>query len=225
MISKYQVIRALNNYKQDKNTEILLSEDDKNILDVDGNVLCTVDEYYQFLRRKLHCDFEVILDMHGTLDVVYQCKECGTVIFASDDEYSYEPDLCCPHCSGYKTRFTYWTKEEIDTDPDKQAEVQAYIEMQDYMNKAEERAKKRGKRDWEIWVKVFKSKKKQVKYSLECCNLFSTKLKGLNLHISTNYKNENGMYCESKNRRIPLSPYAAYIQWIVPRKMAVKTMK
>ena len=76
-----------------------------------GEVLCSIEVYTQFMREKLHCDFENVFYEHVSLLNVIRCKQCGTVIFASEDEY-YEANLRCPTCSDYKTGYEYWTKEE-----------------------------------------------------------------------------------------------------------------
>ena len=73
----------------------------------------------------LHCDFECIYNEHVSLDVVYKCNECGTIIFTGDDE-RYDINLACPVCANYN-HSNYWTQEMIESDPDKKRYVEFLI--------------------------------------------------------------------------------------------------
>lgn len=226
MISKYDIIKSFEKAaKEGKKTELQLDEKKENIINVEtGEELCTVETYTQFMREKLHCDFECVYYEHVSLLDVIRCKQCGTVIFAREDE-DYDPNLRCPTCGDYKTHFDYWTKEEIERDVSKRAEIEALEKMQaDMEEEAIRRERRKGKYDWEIWKKKWYGKKHSFNISLECCNLFDTGLKGLNLHIMKfSRKDKDDMsYTSDWFKRIPLSPYAFYIQCIVPRTKKYK---
>lgn len=60
-----------------------------------------------------------------------------------------------PTCTDYKTAFTYWTKEEIEFDESKKAQVELYESMGKAQDEAYERRKRRnGKYDWEMGFKL-----------------------------------------------------------------------
>lgn len=229
MVSNYDIIKSFERFEREgKQVALKLNEDKSGLVASDtGEYICSIDTYAQHLREKLHCDFEVIYDEHVSLQVVYRCKECGTVIFARDDE-DYDPNLCCPSCGGYKTYFEYWTKEEIDSDESKKKTIEGIQMMQEYMNESARRRKERGLNDWEIWKKEVQFKNYRRTFTLECCNLFGGKnvfarLKGLNLHIIKWEKDENGIgYIGKKFTRIPLSLYSMYIIWILPHTKKYK---
>ena len=217
MITKYDIIHSLKKAKDDPEMKFTLDDKHENIIEKEtGKVLFSIDEGMEYFRKKFHCNFEVIYYEHGLLEITYRCKECGTVIFASEDE-NYDPKLACPTCGGYKTHFEYWTKEQIDSDEKKQNTVKMFHEMMHEKEEAAKRREKRGLCDWEIWKKDIKFKNSKITLSLECLNLFHTKLKGLNLYITKWVKEDNG-YIGKKFTRIPLSPYAFYIQCIVSYK-------
>ena len=221
MLSKYDMIRYVKRMKsENEDFPFYLSEDEEEIIDSRTNrTVCSVDTYLDAMRKKLHCDFEVIYEEHGLLTLVYRCRECGTVIFGGDDEERYDPNLTCPTCSDYKTWLGYWTKEEIENDPQKQKEINSLIAMQKYQNEYYERRRRRGGLlDSELWKKEFRLKNSSYTVTLECMNLWGERLKGLNLHIikfSRKHSNDLGLSSEWF-KRIPLSPYAVYIQWIYP---------
>ena len=223
MISKYDIIRYFKRMKEEnKDFHYYLNEDETEIFDSNDNIhVCSVDTYLNAMRKKLHCDFEVIYEEHGLLTLVYRCKECGTVIFAGDDEERYDPALTCPTCSDYKTWLEYWTKEDIENDPQKQKEINSLIAMQKYQDEYYERRKRRGGLlDSELWKKEFRFKNSSYTVTLECMNLWGEKLKGLNLHI-IKFSRKNSCdigFSSDWFKRIPLSPYAVYIQWILPYK-------
>ena len=232
MISVNDVIKTFERLEREgKQGELKLNEDKSGLVVSDtGEYICSIDTYAQHLREKLHCDFEVIYEDHASLRVVFRCKECGTVIFARDDE-DYDPNLRCPTCGGYDTYFEYWTKEDIDSDKSKQDTIRSLRMMQQYMIESQRRRKKRGLNDWEIWKKEVQFKKCRRTFSLECCDLFNGKkgparLKGLNLHITRWEKDKDGIgYYGKKYTRIPLSPHAVYLFWILPHTKKYKQLK
>lgn len=234
MISTYDVIKTCERWqKEGVETWFHLSEDKKQIIaNDDGRVVCTVGEFVQYMRKEMHCDFESIYDEHPSLFHVIRCKECGCVIFTYEDD-RYDHNLCCPVCAGYETSFKYWTQSDIDADVEKQNAIESYKQMTKAMQESYERRQKRGLCDWEICKKTIQfGKNIKRDYILECSNFFRSKnifkrLKNLNLHIVTWEKDKNGMGYVSKNfTRIPLSPYAAYIKWVVPyRKNAPAAVK
>lgn len=229
MVSNYDIIKSFERFEREgKQVALKLNEDKSGLVASDtGEYICSIDTYAQHLREKLHCDFEVIYDEHVSLQVVYRCKECGTVIFARDDE-DYDPNLSCPTCGGYNTYFEYWTKEDIDSDESKQKSIEGMQMMQKYMNESAKRRKERGLNDWEIWKREVQFKNYRMTFALECCNLFDGKkglarIKGLNLHIIRWEKDNDGIgYIGKKYTRIPLSPYSVYINWILPHTKKYK---
>lgn len=219
MINKYQVYKAFEMgessgkklmFQLDKENDILLDPDT-------GETVCDVDTFVRVLRKEKHCDFEVIYSEHVSLTTTYRCKQCGTVIFGGDDE-RFDPNLKCPGCGGYKTQLEFWTGEEIQKDINKQHTIEQLIQAQKLQDEMYERIEQRnGLNDWEIWKKKYYGKKHFFEFSLECCNLFHSGLKGLNFHITHGKKDTDGVgYICKDFFRIPLSLYAIYIQWIVP---------
>lgn len=159
-------------------------DENNNVINKENNeVVCDVDTLVRYMRKKVHCDFESIYECHGTLEVTLRCKECGTVIFASDDELYYEPGLCCPVCSDYKTGFEYWSGEDIANDSEKQKSIQFLIEMQREQEEAYKRYKKRGKSDAQIWRGRIKLPRRAVYIDLLCNNLFKSGLRGLRIEL------------------------------------------
>lgn len=87
--------------------------------------------------------FESIYDNHGTLFNLIKCVNCGTHIFSYYDERD-DPNLQCPVCTGYKTRFAYLTAAEIEADEDKRKLIEFYKESARLDREADERYIKRG---------------------------------------------------------------------------------
>lgn len=170
MISRYDVIKALK-VAQEKGDDIPfhLSPDEKLLLkNTTNEPISTLDDYVSYLRKKLHCDFESIYYDHASLTDVYRCRQCGTVIFGGDDEDHYDPNEKCPTCCGDESvcQNDYWTKEEIDSDPEKQKTIKSLEEFTAHERRHHERMKLRdGLRDWERWRKIIKTKK--YKYMVE----------------------------------------------------------
>ena len=228
MVSRYDVIKAFEMAdKKGEKLAMYLSEDKESLLDTEtGNYVCSIEDYIDFMRRKLHCDFECIYHEHVSLTTILRCNECGAVIFTGDDE-RYDPNLKCPVCTDYNHN-DYWTKEEIESDENKQKEIQFYI---DYMKDMEEQYKRREARgglyDWEIWKKKVYGKKRYWGFALEDFgrHLGVSRINpdykrpwykcNLEFKIDTGLK--DGMsYSVTKHYRIPLAPYSFYIQFIYP---------
>ena len=217
MISKYDIKKAAESEKCwftiDENEDVFDKESGKNI--------GTLDEILAFFRHKLHCDFEVIYSCHPTLETTYRCKDCGTVIFARDDEW-YEENLCCPVCSDYQTGFEYWSGEEIKNDEKKQNTIDFLIKMQEEQEESYRRQKRRnGKYDWQISKWKIKIPNKAIYFELQCDNLFHTGLKGLRLHIDIGEKDGMG-YIIKKFFTIPLSIGAAKTAYRVHKHLKEK---
>lgn len=192
--------------------------DGNNVIDKESNqVVGSLDTFVSLLRKKMHCDFDVIFYCHVSLVTIYQCKECGTVIFSRDDE-EYDPNLRCPTCGEYKTHFEYWTAEDIANDEDKQNTIETYKQMQQDRIEADKRYVKRGnKYDWQIWHERIKLPKRAIILDLECDNLFKTKLKGLRLDVHWAYK-DGISYIYKKHFTIPLSWSALKMQVRIRKK-------
>jgi len=196
----------------------------ENVIDKETNkTLCTVKYFLEMLRRKTHCNFETVYYCHATLEEVLRCKDCGTIIFASDDCWEYEPNLCCPTCSNYTTNFEYWTAEDIANSEEKQSLVKNLEKMAEEDRAESERYKKRGKYDYQIWKGSIKiSKKHALFFDLECDNLFKSGLKGLHLVIHTAEKDDIS-YVYKKVYKIPLS--YSYLKLYCYMKKKEKEMK
>lgn len=192
--------------------------DGNNVIDKESNqVVGSLGTFVSLLRKKMHCDFDVIFYCHVSLVTIYQCKECGTVIFSRDDE-EYDPNLRCPTCGEYKTHFEYWTAEDIANDEDKQNTIETYKQMQQDRIEADKRYVKRGnKYDWQIWHGRIKLPKRAIILDLECDNLFKTKLKGLRLDVHWAYK-DGISYIYKKHFTIPLSWSALKMQIRIRKK-------
>jgi len=209
MISRYDVRRY-----EEKHPDTWFSIDEKdNIINKeDGEVVCSLDTFVDILRKKNHCDFESVYYCHATLQDTIRCKECGTVIFATDDEWGYDPNLCCPTCGGYKTSLEYWTADEIENDQKKKNTIEFLEQMEREEIEAEKRRKKRnGKYDWQIGSCRIKLGNRALYFDLECDNLFRTKLRGLRLQVHWAHKDGISYYYK-KNFTIPLSFSSLRIQ-------------
>ena len=203
MVSRYDVMKYAKNYPDRCWYRV---ENEKDIVDKEtGDAVCDIDKLVQLVRESMHCDFECIHHCHATLETAIRCRECGTVIFSRDDE-DYDPNLCCPTCGGYKTHFSYWTKDEIDSDIKKANTIKYLEEWTREENEAYERRKRRkGKYDSEIWNWTIRGKKHGVKFELKCDNLFRYGLKGLHFRINLMDRDDNGWFAYRKWWEIPLS--------------------
>ncbi|MBR1373504.1 hypothetical protein IJ556_03525 [bacterium] len=211
MISQYDVKRCA-----EKNSDAWYYVDENNnVVDkTSKEVVGTLADLTTVLRKKLHCNFEVIYSCHGTLQTVFRCKDCGTVIFTYDDE-RYDPNLCCPDCGQYNTSFQYWSADEIEKDDQKKKSIQFMEQMRKEQIEADKRYYKRGRKyDWQIWNGHIRLGNRAVFLNLECCNLFKTKLKGLKLIVHISDKDGTG-YIFKSHFTIPLSLYAFKIQRLV----------
>lgn len=230
LISKYDVIQTFKKAKKEgRQLAMYLSEDNKNLIETDTDkVVCSLDTYLDFLRKKLHCNFECIYHEHVSLVTIYRCKDCGTVIFGGDDEFTYDPNLKCPTCGNYKTHLEYWTKEEIDKDEKKQKTITLYEDMTREEIEMEKRRQARGgKYDWQIWNKQIYGKKRYWRFELQDFGrqLGVSKLNPnykrpwykCNLEFTIDTGKKDGIsYSVTKHYRIPLAPYSFYLQFIFP---------
>jgi len=218
MINEYVVKNIVKNHADD----IWFRIENDDIIDKEsGKRICSLKTYTQHLREKLHCDFETIYSCHGLLQSTLRCKQCGCIIFTYEDE-RWEPDLCCPVCSDYKTGFEYWTPEEIKADEKKQNTIKFLEDCEREQIEAEERRQKRGgKSDWQIGKKSIRIGKYKVRFELECDNLFKTKLRGLRLAVSIWKKEEVG-FAFQRNFTIPLSLSHAIVRYKIWKKYRKK---
>ena len=162
--------------------------------------------------------FECIYYESASLLNVLRCTDCGTVIFTTDDE-DYDPNLKCPTCTDYHTYFKYWTMEDIESDKEKQDQINFFEEMMRYWEEKNKRINKRnGKYDWQIAIKKFCGKKRFLGLSLECNNITKSYFKGLRLDVNIGEKRYDGDlgYIIKKHYTIPLSWSQFYIQFIYP---------
>ena len=183
MVSKWDMKQYIK--KNPDKFPYLYKEDEDALYDKEnGEHICSLDAFLDVYRKKSGESFECVYDLHVMLFTVLRCTECGTVIFTYDDE-RYEPHLKCPTCTNYKTYFEFWTKEEIDSNPSKQAQIETYELMAKEQEEAYERRKRRnGKYDWEIGSFKIKFKLFSVEFCFECDNITKSYLKGLRLDIN-----------------------------------------
>lgn len=152
------------------------------------------EELLTKLRRKLHCDFECIYHDHASLDTIYKCNECGTVIFTGDDE-RYDPNLMCPNCSDYKHNDEYWTAEMIEADPSKRYALNVYLNLTKAQKKADELFIKRGNLyDWEFChPKIISIKNGYIKLVFNCDSHKKSWIKGLRVDIQKWETSDDGI--------------------------------
>lgn len=219
MISRYDLYRAFElDEEQGSKSEMRLDKENNQLISKEtGEVICSIDSYVNYLRKKHHCDFEVIYNDHACLTTIYRCNECGTVIFGGDDE-RWDPNLKCPGCSEYKTFLEYWTGIDIENDPQKQKEIEGIIKMQEYMDECDKRHSQRGLYDWQLYKKTIRGKKYGCNIEFKIDNITNKrKLKGLEVSFDFMKKEDDrGGYMHSKNITIPLSTQSIYIRYIYP---------
>lgn len=181
--------------------------------------LTTVEDFLERCRRKEHCDFETVYYCHGTLEHVLRCRECGTVVFASDDCSYYEDALCCPHCSDYKTGFEWWSGSDIERDANKREVIQQLERMQQEQDEAAERFMRRNLHDWQIkkYYKEFKKHAVSVEFNAE--NYIKSGLKGLYVEITIWERGGDlgvGVLKWKRSIEIPLSwsRFKYHIKWL-----------
>ena len=222
MINIYDLKRSIKAAEQ-KGHELWfkLSDDENSILDSKtGEYICKTETYLQHLREKLHCDFENIYYEHASLTNIYRCRQCGTVIFGGDDE-RFNPNERCPTCCNDPsvTWNEYWTKEEIDSDPEKQKTIQAYIKEQARMDREYKRREARGGLyDFERSKKKFTTKKhgytvRRINYGYDGDTGKTCKPADRFIEIAI-WNKDDGIH--QKTITIPLSFYAIWIRWIYP---------
>ena len=222
MYSINDVIKMLKEYGKSQDFPYILNNSETDVIHKEsGEFVCTVKEFTNKLRHEEHCDFEIVYRDNKAMVSVLRCKECGTVIFSRDAEY--DAYLKCPTCGGYETYFKYYTQTEISSDSNKKREIQSYENLQIKMKQMQCRKKKRGLNDWEICRKRYMFNGCMYSFTLECLNLFNknrtglARLKGLNINVQKFEKNpKNQKYKNTRQWRIPLSPYAIYTQLIAP---------
>lgn len=215
MISKWDMKNYIKK-NPDKFPYVYKEEEDGLYDKETGEYLSSLDHFLDLYRKKSGESFESVYYDHIGLNDFIRCTECGTVIFAYEDE-SYDPNLKCPTCTGYKTHFEYWTKEDIESDPQKQLEISHLEEMTKMQIEQNERMKRRnGKYDWQIGSKEFGFKRYSISFELECDNITESYLKGLRLDVNIWKKEKLDDICNYwvKCFTIPLSWHQFYIQCI-----------
>lgn len=216
MISQYDV-RRLFEKKWNADDSIPCTLDEDTVYMKNGTTM-SLEAFTIHLRILNDCDFESIYECPGTLLNVLRCRQCGTVIFASNDVEDYDDNLKCPTCSDYETWFEHWTKEDTDSDERKQNTIKMYEEFAEEETKRYERYQRRKKHDDEIFVHRHRGKKYFVYVALKCNNLFHTFLKGLHFKIEIGEKEtEDDIGYTMKNFiEIPLSWSRFYLFHIYP---------
>lgn len=218
MIFNFQVINYLKSDKA-KAKNLSYNEEDEGIYEND-TFIANLDDFTEQLRKESHCSFETIYS-DVLLNTVLRCTECGTIIFTGDDEL-FDPDLCCPTCSDYYCHSEYFTKEEIENNPEKKELVKFYINTQKEENERQEWAEK---------IRA-KHRKKKKDYLTEndvcgtkiCFGLYMINLKlyanarywnklsklFLKIEIFKKDKKEDSFYFSTKFISIPITPKAIH---------------
>ena len=213
MITKSEIKKYLIAHEEELGVKYNESED---ALYKDEEFFCTMDEYVKTFRLNTGQSFTSIYSCGGSLLNVIRCNKCGTVIFSSDDYENYEEDLKCPTCTNYKTHFTFWTKEEIESDEKKKNEIEFYEELTRKDVERYEREKKRGKRDCEITKRHLRTKKHKFDFILGCNDISESYLKGLRYEIVIweRDKDKPSLCTMKKHIVIPLSWSQLYLRHI-----------
>ena len=215
MVSKWDMKRYIE--KNPEKFPYLYKEDEDALYDKETDeYVMPLDRFLDLYRKETGESFESVYYDHISLNDFIRCTECGTVIFAYEDE-SFDPHLKCPTCTGYKTHFEYWTKDDIASDPQKQLEISRLEEMTKMQIEQNERMKRRnGKYDWQIGSKKFRFKRYSVSFELECDNITDSYLKGLRLCVNIWKKEKLDDICSYwlKSFTIPFSWHQFYIQFI-----------
>lgn len=215
MVSKYDMEEFIK--KNIDKFPYVYKEEEEAFYDKDGSYITSLDEFLKVYRKNSGESFESIYYEHVCLQDVLRCTECGTVIFTTEDEW-YDPHLKCPTCTDYHTHFKYWTKEDIESDEQKQNTIKFFKELMERNAEREKRIKRRnGKQDWEIAIKKFRGKKRFLELVLECDNITESYFKGLRLKVTMGKLNGRG-YAISKLFTIPLSWSYFYIRYVYKHK-------
>ena len=186
------------NYFYDKETDSIVRDD--------NDFKMSMDEYLELYQKKTGQSFKCICDVHLEDWSLLRCTECGTIIRYRYDE-EYDPNFQCPTCTGYKTHFKYYTKEEIDNSNELQAVIKMYEELNTFEKEQYNRQKARnGLQDWELAVKKLYFNNIGFIIALEIDNITNkNKLKGLKLKIQKLKKEERHCWIYDKSMVIPLS--------------------
>ena len=155
--------------------------------------LTLLTDVLQELRREMHCDLSLVYTDPGSLDVIYKCNECGTVIY-TNDEY-YDPNLVCPVCD---PRYAHKVKYDKTGTLDK-----VYEKSYRHYKFEEDRIKRRGKFDWELFKYEFYWFHKHIKWSFIVDDLYGHHfpLRGLRFVIQS-YDPDSDSY---NYHQLPLS--------------------
>lgn len=213
MITKHDIIEFMK--KQGDDFSYIYVEGNDSIYSKNGEWISSLDEFLNAYRKNIGQSFECIYSDDLSLCTILRCTECGTVIKSYDDE-RYDFHLCCPTCTDYKTYFEFWTKEEIESDENKQKEIDWLMDLSKRKKELDERIKRRnGKYDWQIISKTFYGKKIYIGIFLDCNDITESYFKGLKLklHFAKKIKGENG-YSRTKCINIPLCWSEFYYRFI-----------
>lgn len=232
MVSMYDILHDIRIYQKSKEFPFQLSEDEKSIIDkVSNKIICSTEDYLIHFRRKLHCDFESIYTDPVSLTSILKCRECGTVIFASDRCEDYDKDCRCPVCCKDDSvcHYEVWTRSEIESDVNKSEYIKYLTRCTEKKIREHERMKKRGGLyDHERWRKQFESKNRI--FRITCINWSydgDTKksMKPVDRFLEVEW------WMKTKDRvhsfKVPLSFHMFYMMYIYPysKKMPSRFQK
>jgi len=135
-------------------------------------------------------------------------------VFADDDEY--DEYVFCPKCSKDEHYlFSFWTKEEIEVDKEKQEYLKGKRDAFKYRMEYFKRMNSRGGLyDHEIFRKEFKRKRKRYPFmimSLQCNNAVEKDYRNLRLSVSFYGNKYRHFYIETPlyyiKRLLGINPY------------------
>ena len=178
-----------------------------------GKVIGSIEEFRKITENLLKSRFNILIGNESAFDLLFECKECGTVIWSGTD-HRLDPNLKCPHCAGYETTLPYWTLDDIAKDPDKELDVAIVKEHSEYLEADQKRYHEKRLHDWEYWKKVGK----KWTFVLTVHSVFYTGKKDLTLHM---WKT-NADYDERREIIIPLTFAGMYNLWIYPHTKKAK---
>lgn len=171
----------------------------------------TVEDFRVIAEHLLNSRFEVYYGVEDAFDLVFKCKDCGSIIWGGVDE-RFDPYLKCPHCSGYNTNLPYWAGDEVARDEEKQIDLAIVMEHSEYVDATNTRYREEGLYDWEYWRR--EGKKWNMATTVQ--SFYYSGKRGLTLYI---WKKENSRH---DGLRIPLSWKSVYDLWIYPHTKKAK---
>ena len=202
MVTRKQLLKELlekqKDIKYNKETETLSY----------AGVEIPFERYYQTYLSENGMSFKCICDIHWECTSIIECTKCGTVVKEHYDE-DYEPNFRCPTCTGYKTGYEYYTKEEIENNKDLQSIIEMYRELNEILEEQEKRREQRGLEDNQLFRPMnIKIGNTTYRINLLINSILNkNKLRGLRLQVEK-YEKEDVCLTRKWFKTIPLSKEA-----------------